>query len=226
MGVQDRLRTVRERIDEAAARSGRAPNAVQLVGVCKGVAPELVAEAIEAGLEDVGENRVQDAAANKPLISSASTRESRWHMVGHLQTNKAKLALRVFDTIQSVDSVRIAQALSRLAERIVPVFLEVQFAHAPDRFGFQPDAIADVLDEVRALPKIDVAGLMTVAPLGLDEDATRQVFRALRERRDEVVEARPDLPRLDLSMGMTNDYSVAIEEGATVVRIGRAIFAV
>jgi len=224
MTVEAGLRQVRERIAEVTARSGRSADSVRLVGVSKGNPPEVVAEAVAAGLKDVGENRVQEAAAKIPAVASLVREQPCWHLVGHLQTNKARAALDLFNTIQSVDSVRVAQALSRLAPTVIPIFLEIQFTRAPDRFGFELTEIEEVYDAVSALPNIEVQGLMTVAPLGLDPDGTRRVFRRLRERRDELQELR-GLPRLDLSMGMTDDYEIAIEEGTTLVRIGRAIFA-
>jgi pyridoxal phosphate enzyme (YggS family) len=141
-----------------------------------------------------------------------------------LQTNKARAAVSLFDTIQSVDSVRIAEAISRSATAPVPVFLEVQYQQTGERYGFDPEIIEEELDRVEALPNIHVEGLMTVAPLGLDVEATRLVFRDLRERCDRIQALRPDRARLELSMGMSADFPLAIEEGATVVRIGRAIF--
>jgi len=225
MDIAERLHAVRMSMAEAAARAGRASDTVRLVGVSKGAAAERVAEAVGAGLVDVGENRVQEAAAKIPAVEGAVARPPRWHLVGHLQTNKARAALNLFDTIQSVDSIRVAEVLSRAADRPLPVFLEVQFQRAEDRFGFEPDRVEEALREIEALPHLQVVGLMTVAPLGLDSDGTRRVFRELRERRDRLQEARPTQPALDLSMGMTDDYRIAIEEGSTVVRIGRAIFA-
>lgn len=225
MSVEDRLRVVRQRIAEAATRSGRATEVVRLVGVSKGFPPELVVEAVAAGLGDIGENRVQEAAAKIPAVEAALSRPPRWHLVGHLQTNKVKAALELFDTIESVDSVHVAQAISRRAERPIPIFLEVQFVRAPDRFGFEVGSLPSALEEMGSFPNIEIVGLMTVPPLGLSEEGTRQVFRTLREHRDRLQGLRPDLPALELSMGMTDDYPIAIEEGATVVRIGRAIFA-
>jgi hypothetical protein len=225
MSIAQNLRTVRERIAEAAVRSGRPPDAVRLVGVSKGMPVERMAEAANAGLRDIGENRVQEAATKIPTVDATVAQPPNWHLVGHLQTNKAGAALGLFDTIQSVDSVRVAQTLSRLADRPVPIFLEVQFVRAPDRFGFDPDEIEAALGTIGKLPNLNAVGLMTVGPLGLTEEDTRQVFRRLRERRDQLTSSRPGLPPLELSMGMTDDYAIAIEEGATVVRIGRAIFA-
>ena len=225
MDVAQKLLQVRARVSEAAERSGRPPNAVQVVGVSKGATAERVAEAVRAGLDEVGENRVQEAADKIPRVASLVDRPPEWHLVGHLQTNKAKAALGLFDTIESVDSLRLAQVLSRLTDRRLPVFLEVQFAHTPDRFGFEPESALDAVDAVGQLPNLEVLGLMTVAPLGLDSEGVRRVFRSLREKREVIQESRPDLPRLQLSMGMTDDYVIAIEEGSTLVRIGRAIFA-
>ncbi len=225
MSVAERLETVRSRIAEAASRAGRNPDEIRLVGVSKGVGAGVIAEAIRAGLRDVGENRVQEAASKRSAIETAIPQAPTWHLVGHLQSNKVKAALRLFDTIQSADSVRIAQTLSRAADRPIPIFLEVQFQRSPDRFGFEPDDVGSVFEEIARLPNLDVVGLMTVAPLGLDSDGTRRVFRRLREIRDRLREDQPDRPPLELSMGMTDDYPIAIEEGATVVRIGRAIFA-
>jgi len=224
MSVEQGLHTVRERIAASAIRSGREPDQIRLVGVSKGSDPELVSAAIIAGLREVGENRVQEAAAKIPAVVSVVEEKPTWHLVGHLQTNKARAALGLFDVIQSVDSVRVAHALSRLADHPLPILLEVQFARTPDRFGFDPGAVGGALDEIGALPGLRVIGLMTVAPVGLDANSTRMVFRALREERDRLQEAR-GLPSLELSMGMTDDYEIAIEEGATIVRIGRAIFA-
>lgn len=225
MAIADHLRIIRERIGDAAAQSGRDAASVCLVGVSKNFAAELVAEAIDAGLSDVGENRVQEAAEKIPLVRPASGMVPRWHLVGHLQTNKVKAALNLFDTIQSVDSVRLAQAISRRADRSTRIFLEVQFVSTPDRFGFDPNGLLAVWDEITPFPNLEVAGLMTVAPLGLSIEETRRVFRTLRERRDEILEVRPGSSNLGLSMGMSEDFTIAIEEGATVVRIGRAIFA-
>ena len=224
MSVEHGLRLVREHIAQAAARSSRAAESVRLVGVSKGCAPELVAEAVVAGLQDVGENRVQEAASKIPAVAGLVSQQPSWHLVGHLQTNKARVALDLFDTVQSVDSVRVAQALARRASRPLPVFLEVQFARSPDRFGFDPEEIEGAYNAVSALPHLEVRGLMTVAPLTLEPAGTRGVFRRLRERRDALQERR-GLSGIELSMGMTDDYEIAVEEGATLVRIGRAIFA-
>src|SRR5213593_3373154 len=153
MSVVDRLRTVKEHIAEAAERSGRAPEAVRLVGVSKGVEPALVIEAVEAGLTDVGENRVQEASDKIPAVNQSFSVPPRWHLVGHLQSNKAKLAAALFDTIDTVDSLGLAAKLAHLAAAPpLPVMLEVQFAPIEGRFGFDPGEMAEIFDEIVTLP--------------------------------------------------------------------------
>jgi pyridoxal phosphate enzyme (YggS family) len=224
MDVADRLARVRAAIAESALRVGRPVSSVRLIGVSKGYPAEAVEDAVAAGLRDIGENRVQEAGPKIATVKDAPVPTPHWHLIGHLQTNKARAAVSLFDTIQSVDSVRIAEAISRSATAPVPVFLEVQYQQTAERYGFDPEIIEEELDRVEALPNLHVEGLMTVAPLGLDVEATRLVFRDLRERRDRIQALRPDRAQLELSMGMSADFPLAIEEGATVVRIGRAIF--
>ncbi len=216
MSIAQNLSMVRTRIASACARAGRSPDEVTLVGVSKGFPAEAVAEACAAGLTDIGENRVQEAEAKIAALASMSVRP-RWHLVGHLQTNKAKAAAGLFAIIQSVDSVRLAQALSKDASAPLTVLLEVNVAQEASKFGFAPDDVPDSLDAIRRLPNIDVRGLMTVAPQTDDPETVRPVFGRLRELRDQ-------LGLRVLSMGMTDDFEVAVEEGATIVRIGRAIF--
>ncbi|MBI4214200.1 MAG: YggS family pyridoxal phosphate-dependent enzyme [Chloroflexi bacterium] len=225
MTVSERLAAVRQRIAESALKVGRRPDSIALVGVSKGAPAEAVVEAVEAGLTDLGENRVQEAATKIPAVARSVSTPVVWHLIGHLQSNKATSAVELFHTIHSLDSVRLAAKLSAVVERSLPVYVEVQFSAAPDRFGFASESVPSAFDAVTQFPHLSVVGLMTVAPLGLDEVATRRVFRSLREIRDRIQETHPHAPELGLSMGMTNDYPVAIEEGATVVRIGRAIFA-
>jgi len=216
MSIAQDLARVRERIDAACRRAGRSPDDVTLVGVSKGSPARAVAEADAAGLQDVGENRVQEAIPKIEALEALGVRP-RWHLVGHLQTNKAKTAAARFAIIQSVDSVRLAQALSQAAQESVPVLLEVNVAQEATKFGFAPLEAGPALSTIASLAHLDVRGLMTVAPSVDDPEAVRPVFRCLRELRDE-------LGLRELSMGMTDDFEVAIEEGATIVRIGRAIF--
>jgi pyridoxal phosphate enzyme (YggS family) len=223
------LEHVRARIGEAALRSGRQPGQVALVG-CKPARIEDVLEAATAGLTHIGENRVQEAARKVPVVRERGQTGISWHLIGHLQTNKVREALALFDTIQSVDSLRLAQKLAATAQASAasishPIYLEVQFALTPGRWGFTPDTVIDAFATIAGLPGLGVRGLMTVAPLGLDLADTRAVFRSLRELRDQIIDLHPEASELGLSMGMTDDFEVAIEEGATLVRIGRAIFA-
>ncbi len=216
MNIAENLASVRQRIDAACQRAGRSTGDVTLVGVSKGASARAVAEACAAGLTDVGENRVQEAVVKIEAVSTLS-HQPRWHLIGHLQTNKAKTATRLFDILHSVDSLRLAQALSRRASKILPVLLEVNVAQDAAKFGFAPEEVTSALAAIAALPNLDVRGLMTIAPLTDDPETSRPVFRRLRELRDALNLA-------DLSMGMTGDFEVAIEEGATMIRVGRAIF--
>lgn len=221
MTLADRIARVQDAIAAAALRSGRPAEAVRLVAVTKTVPAEVIAEVYGLGLREFGENRVQEA---QPKIAALAAQGIRpvWHLVGHLQTNKATAALRCFDILQSVDSLRLAEALSRrVTGGPTRIFLEVNVAGEPTKFGFRLDdptqPFADVVAAVRALPGLMVEGLMTVAPQVDDPELVRPVFRRLAE-----LAAIHGIA--ELSMGMTDDFVVAIEEGATVVRIGRAIF--
>ncbi|MCC7370004.1 MAG: YggS family pyridoxal phosphate-dependent enzyme [Chloroflexi bacterium] len=223
--LQRRIDTVRERIADAAARSGRDASSVTLIGVTKTHAAETVAEAVARGIEHVGENRVQEAAAKAPRVRELLRRDPAWHLIGTLQRNKARAALDLFSMIHSVDSVRLAEALDARADgRRVPILLEVYLGDDAARPGLRADDLQTAVSAITQLEHLDVRGLMTVAPLGLDEDGTRRAFRRLRELRDGLRARFTTLALPELSMGMTNDYPLAIEEGATLVRVGRAIF--
>jgi len=212
--IADRVAHVRQRVERAAERAGRSPDDVTIVAVSKGFPPQAIEEAVAAGIAHVGENRVQEAATKVPGLRDLPV---TWHLVGHLQTNKAKTALELFDIIHSVDSLHLAEALSHRSQRPLPVLLEVNVAGEAAKFGFPPDEVAAAAQAVARLPNLDLRGLMTVAPLVSDPEAVRPVFRELRRLRDALGLA-------ELSMGMSDDFEVAIEEGATLVRIGRAIF--
>jgi len=212
--IAERVAHVRQRVERAAERAGRSPADITIVAVSKSVSPQAIEEAVAAGIAHVGENRVQEAAAKIPGLRGLPV---TWHLVGHLQTNKAKTALELFDIIHSVDSLHLAEALSHRSQRPLPVLLEVNVAGEASKFGFPPDEVAAAAQAVARLPNLDLRGLMTVAPLASDPEAARPVFRELRRLRDALGLA-------ELSMGMSDDFEVAIEEGATLVRIGRAIF--
>jgi len=211
---------VRARIAAAAARAGRREEDITLVGVTKGIELARIRELVAAGVTEVGESRVQEAAPKIAALRAAA----RWHLVGHLQRNKAGLAAGLFSVIHSLDSVRTAEALSRHAPEPLDVLVQVNVAREPQKFGVPPEAVAAMLRSMALLPKVRVIGLMAIAPLHPDPEHARPVFRRLRTLRDEVAKVLGTaLP--DLSMGMSDDFEVAVEEGATLVRVGRAIFA-
>ena len=212
--IGQRVARVRERVAAAADRAGRPASDVALIAVSKTWPVEAVREARDAGVTDFGENRVQEGCAKAETLADAGV---RWHLIGHLQTNKVRAALSCFAILHSVDSERLLRAISAAADRLVPLMIEVNVAQEPSKFGIAPGELPALLGVARALPNVEVRGLMTVAPHTSDPEESRPVFRTLRELAMEH-ELR------ELSMGMTNDFEVAIEEGATYVRVGRAIF--
>ena len=215
---------VRSIIAEAALRVGRAPEEITLVAVSKTMPVELVQMAYNLGVTDFGENRVQEAL---PKIAAFHPQGLRWHMIGHLQSNKASKVVSSFYCVHSVDSLHLAQALNRYAleqGRHLPVLLQVNVSGEFSKEGMSPAEALELAWQFAALPHIQVEGLMTIAPLVEDPEQVRPVFRELRILRDQLRAELPSYSWQHLSMGMTGDYSVAIEEGATIVRIGRAIF--
>jgi pyridoxal phosphate enzyme (YggS family) len=214
--IEANIKEVQKRIAQACERAGRSPGEVTLVAVTKTVAPSAIEAAFQVGIRHFGENRIQEAEAKLGQLQNLNPRPT-WHMVGHLQTNKAKTALELFDIIHSVDSIKLAEVLSRRAERKVPILLEVNIASEESKFGFAEEGLASAIKQISLLPNLEIKGLMTIAPLVEDQEEVRPVFRRLRQLRD-------SLGLEHLSMGMTDDFEVAIEEGATMVRIGRAIF--
>ncbi|MEJ5220434.1 MAG: YggS family pyridoxal phosphate-dependent enzyme [Tepidiforma sp.] len=220
--IADRAAGVRRRIARACERAGRDPGGVRLIAVSKTFGPEAVAEALAAGVTDFGENRVQEAlpklAAVAELAAERGLPAPRWHMVGHLQSNKARAAAGAFAILHGIDSTRLLDVLERTAgDRIIPVLLEVNVAGEATKYGFAPGDVAAALAYARGLSRVRVEGLMTVAPPVRDPEEARPVFRQLAGLAREC-------GLRELSMGMTGDFEVAIEEGATMVRIGRAIF--
>ena len=217
--VAGEVARVRARIAAAAGRAGRRPEEIILVAVTKGVELARIREVVAAGVTDVGESRVQEAVAKIAALRATA----RWHLVGHLQRNKAGLAAGLFSVIHSLDSIRLAEDLSRRAPQPLDVLLQVNVAREPQKFGLTPESLAAVLRSTAQLPRLRVIGLMTIATLHPDPEHARPVFRRLRTLRDEVARVLGTaLPHL--SMGMSDDFEVAIEEGATLVRVGRAIF--
>ncbi len=226
--LRERLEAVRRRVERAAERAGRRPAEIRVVAVSKTVAPEVIVEAFHLGQREFGENRVQELRDKRRALAEQSSVEgARWHMIGHLQSNKAKLAAELSDIIQSVDSVKLAALLDGHARELgkrLSVLLQVDFTSQPQRSGFVPEELEAVAGELVALPHLEIQGLMTVAPLGLDHDELRSVFRRLSLLRTRLAADYPGADWRHLSMGMSDDFEVAIEEGSTIVRIGRAIF--
>lgn len=219
--IRENFEAVRARIARACARSGRDPDRVRVVAVTKGFAVEVARAAFEAGLRDFAENYVQEARAKVGALPEAT-----WHFVGHLQRNKAREAVRLFGWIHSVDSVPLAEELSRRAGqcgRTVEVLLQVNVAGEPQKHGARPDTAPEIAERIAGLSGLRLWGLMTIAPQSPDPEAVRWVFRELRSLRDRI-QARLGTALPELSMGMTDDFEVAVEEGATMVRIGRALF--
>lgn len=227
LGALERnLRTVTGRIAAACERAGREPEAVRLVAVTKTVGPEVIRALVGLGALDIGENRVQEVLRKQNELRDAGV---RWHMVGHLQTNKVKEALRLFHLIHSVDSVHLAEALDRRAGfegRTVPVLVQVSVSGEETKSGVPAASAAAEVKRMAEFESLRVMGLMTMAPFVDDAEKVRWVFRRLRELAGEIEQL--NLPRVrmaELSMGMTQDYEVAVEEGATFVRVGTALFA-
>src|SRR5947208_12651777 len=222
MHIAEDVACVREQIAQAAAKARRAVDEIELVAITKTHPAEKVREAIEAGQTLFGESRVQEARAKIPELPS----NLRWHFVGHLQKNKIRHALSLFEMIHSVDSLGLAQEINRIAEEegLHPrVFLEVNVAGEGSKFGFAADTLRKQMESLLALQRLSVEGLMCIPPLVPEAEASRKYFIDLRRLRDALEkEFEVNLPHL--SMGMTNDFAIAVEEGATLIRVGTAIF--
>jgi len=224
VSIKERLEEVRSRMAEAALRAGRDPERVELVAVSKTVDVARIGEGIEAGIRILGENRVQEAEGKIAALG----RRVKWHLVGHLQTNKAKLAVSLFDFIHSLDSTRLAEALERHAGmqgKVLPLLVEVNLAEEESKSGVSPEELPGLLRSVSPLRHLQVQGLMAIPPFLEEAEEVRPYFRRLRELAEEV--SALEIGNIDmrhLSMGMSHDFEVAIEEGATLVRIGTAIF--
>ena len=217
-----RLAQVRELMADAARKSGRTAEQIELVAVSKTHAAEKVQEAIEAGQLLFGESRVQEARAKIPLLPS----RLRWHFIGHLQKNKIRHALPLFELFHGIDSLALAQEMERIAEEEgmrLRVLLEVNVAGEASKHGFSPEALRRDLEAALSLGRLTIEGLMTLPPFAPEAEASRQYFIALRKLRDQL-EAEFDVRLPQLSMGMSGDFPIAIEEGATLVRVGTAIF--
>ncbi len=221
MDLANNLVSIQQRIEAACARANRAPREVKLLAVTKGHPPETVQAAAQLGLALFGENKVQEAKAKIPLCPG----HLRWHMIGHLQTNKCRDAVRLFQMIQGVDSLHLAQELNTACDKVaktMPILLEVNVAGESSKFGYKPEQLLAELRAINELPKLEIHGLMTIAPYATDPEKVRPVFRRMRDLKNEC-EKVLGAPLPELSMGMSGDFEVAIEEGATIVRVGTAL---
>jgi hypothetical protein len=222
MDLSENLHSIQKRIAAACERAGRAPNEVTLLTVTKSQPPEAIKAASDLGLIFFGENKIQEAKTKIPLCPG----KLRWHFIGHLQSNKCRDAVELFEMIQSVDSLSLAQEIAKRAGQVsktMPVLLEVNVAGEASKFGYPPERLLVELKELNTLPRIEVQGLMTVPPWSPEAEKVRPHFRQLRELKTEC-EQILGVPLPCLSMGMSGDFEVAIEEGATMVRIGTALF--
>ncbi len=222
--VAANCRKVLERIGEAAAKCGRDPRGIKLLAASKAQSASRIQEAIEAGIRLFGENYVQEAKAKKEIIQNPA----EWHMIGHLQRNKVRVALNLFDLVQSLDSAELARELDKEGKKrgkTVRAFVEVNLGGEESKSGIAKEKVASLLREAAELSHLRVEGLMAVPPFREDPEEARSYFRGLRELQADLMALKiPNVDLKELSMGMTHDYPVAIEEGATLVRIGTAIF--
>lgn len=221
MSIKENIENLKERIRKAATKAERSYDEITIVAVTKTVPFSKIEEAIACGIRIIGENRVQEAGRKFSVIGHRVD----WHMVGHLQTNKTKDALKIFSVIQSLDSLKLAREIDKRSEKEIDCLIEVNTSKEPSKFGLAPEQLFDFYESLKDLRKINILGLMTIGPGWAIEDpeASRPCFRVLRELRDEMAQEY-DRPFSTLSMGMTSDYEVAIEEGSNMIRIGTAIF--
>jgi pyridoxal phosphate enzyme (YggS family) len=222
MDLANNLENIRQRIRAACEKARRDPASVTLLAVAKTHPPEIVKAAADLGVVFFGENKVQEAKAKIPLCPG----KLHWHFIGHLQTNKCRDAVELFEMVQSVDSLRLAQELNRRADEAgkrLPILLEVNVAGEASKFGYRPEQMLAELKAINALPRLEIHGLMTVPPWTPEAEEVRPHFRRLRELKEHT-EAVLGAPLPHLSMGMSGDFEVAVEEGATIVRVGTALF--
>lgn len=228
MGVAENLEDVRRRIREAAERVGRDPEEIELVAVTKNVSVSFIEEAVQSGVENIGENRAQEAVKKfQQLGTEINGKKFSWHFVGHLQTNKVRQIIDFIDLIHSLSSLSLASEIDKRAGRIGKiqrVLVQVNVAKEKGKFGLDPDSVFEFLHEIRKLDNLQVEGLMTVPPLFDNPQEARPIFAQFKRLFDQARNELRDMSLKYLSMGMTNDFEIAIEEGSNMVRIGRAIF--
>ncbi len=226
--IKENIEVIRKRIEKAAIKAGRNPSDIKLIAVTKNVEPQNIIEAIEAGVVDFGENRVQELLNKANIIEEKSDKNIKWHMIGHLQTNKVKYIVDKITMIHSLDSLKLAQEIDRKAQKLgktIDVLIQVNIAEEVTKFGLKKYEVLDFVQMVGSLKNIKVKGLMTIAPFAENPEQVRFVFSGLRKIFIDI--CRKNINNIDmkyLSMGMSNDFEIAIEEGANIVRIGTAIF--
>ncbi len=222
--VKDNIKKIRDNIAHAAMKSGREASDIRLMAVTKTVADEKIIEAIEAGVDIIGENYVQEASRKIEEMG----KNIEWHMIGHLQSKKSKYAIRLFDMIHSIDRIKLARELdkrARMAECITKILIEVNVSGEETKSGVKKEDALNLVKDISALENLSIQGLMTMPPWFDDPEDARPYFVNLRELRDRITEEKiPNVEMCELSMGMSGDYQVAVEEGATIVRIGTLIF--
>lgn len=222
--VKDNLETINKKIKEAALKVNRDPQEIKLVAVTKTATLEQIKEAINEGVKIIGENKVQEAKGKYQVL----TKEVKWHLIGHLQTNKVKYAVEIFDLIHSVDSIKLAKEIDKRSvqfKKTIDVLIEVNISGEETKYGYNPEKVEAFLKEISEFSGIRVRGLMTIAPISKNKEEVRLYFRRLRELSERIRDKNIKNIKMDyLSMGMTDDFEIAIEEGANMVRIGRGIF--
>ena len=223
--IRGRIARVHDAIERAALRSGRKPEDITLIAVSKTIGPAVIQQGVDAGITNLGENRVQEAAEKVERVTGPAL---RWHLIGHLQSNKVRHAVRMFDVIHTVDSVGLSSRLDRIAGemgRTPTVLVQVKLGDEPAKSGADPRSLPAILEALDSAANLRLRGLMVIPPLSESSESTRGYFKRLREIRDGLNQGRPsDRQLADLSMGMSGDFEIAIEEGATMVRVGTAIF--
>ena len=228
MSIADNIARIRERISQAAARSGRDPDSITLMAVSKTVEPARIREAYAAGIRILGENRVQEFAEKATALKDLA--EAEWHLIGHLQSNKANRAAELFQAVDSVDSLRLAKKLDRAAEQVgrtLRVLIEINVGGEESKSGIAVSSseLEEIIGAAQDFTHVQINGLMTIPPFTEDPQGARPCFRALRELRDKIAARSLPHVRMDvLSMGMSHDFEIAIEEGSTCIRVGTAIF--
>ena len=221
--IQENLKKIREKNELACKKAKRSSEEITIVAVTKQVSIDQIREVLKLGIKDIGENRIQEAVLKHNAIGSVGI---KWHLVGHLQTNKVKEAVKIFDLIHSVDSIRVAEEIDKQASninKIQDILVQVNASLEASKFGIKPQEAIEIIKEIAKLKNLNIKGLMTVAPIVDNPEQARPYFRMLRELKDRINQLTNNQLTI-LSMGMTDDYQVAIEEAATMIRLGRAIF--